>query len=85
FDQDKDGLQVMKDHYVRGGLGDSVVKARLEGILQDMLAPIRERREEFAKDRGQVLQMLKEGTMRAREVAAKTTDEVKAAIGLKHF
>jgi tryptophanyl-tRNA synthetase len=85
FDEDKEGLQAMKDHYVRGGLGDSVLKARLEGILQDMLAPIRERREEFAKDRGQVLQMLKEGTMRAREVAAKTTDEVKAAIGLKHF
>ena len=38
-----------------------------------------------AKDRGQVLQMLKEGTQKAREIAAKTTDEVKAAIGLKHF
>jgi tryptophanyl-tRNA synthetase len=85
FDEDKIGLQAMKDHYTRGGLGDSVVKARLEGILQDLLAPIRERREEYAKDRGQVLQMLKEGTQKAREIAAKTTDEVKAAIGLKHF
>src|SRR5450830_544767 len=62
FDEDKEGLQTMKDHYVRGGLGDSVVKSRLEGILQNLIAPIRERREEFAKDRGQVLQMLKEGT-----------------------
>jgi tryptophanyl-tRNA synthetase len=70
---------------VRGGLGDGVVKKRLEGILQDMLAPIRERRQEFEKDRGQVLQMLKEGTEKAREIAARTTDEVKAAIGLKHF
>ena len=85
FDTDKIALQEMKDHYVRGGLGDSKVKARLEGILQDMLAPIRARREEFAKDRGQVLQILKQGTERAREVAARTTDEVKAAIGLKHF
>ncbi|MBY0571550.1 MAG: tryptophan--tRNA ligase [Burkholderiaceae bacterium] len=85
FDEDKIGLQAMKDHYTRGGLGDSVVKARLEGILQDLLAPIRERREEYAKDRGQVLQILKEGTRKAREIAAKTTDEVKAAIGLKHF
>ncbi|MFZ6734867.1 tryptophan--tRNA ligase [Undibacterium sp. Ji42W] len=85
FDEDKAGLQEMKDHYVRGGLGDSIVKARLEGILQDMLKPIRERREEFAKDRAQVLQILKEGTRKAREIAAQTTDEVRAAIGLKHF
>ncbi|BBB60373.1 tryptophan-tRNA ligase [Undibacterium sp. KW1] len=85
FDEDKAGLQEMKDHYVRGGLGDSIVKARLEGILQDLLKPIRERREEFAKDRGQVLQVLKEGTRKAREIAAQTTDEVRAAIGLKHF
>jgi tryptophanyl-tRNA synthetase len=85
FDTDQIALQEMKDHYVRGGLGDSKVKARLEGILQDMLAPIRERRQEFEKDRGQVLQMLKQGTEKAREIAAKTTDEVKAALGLKYF
>lgn len=85
FDPDKIGLQEMKDHYVSGGLGDSKVKVRLEGILQDMLAPIRERRQEFEKDRGQVLQMLKQGTEKAREIAAKTTDEVKTALGLQYF
>jgi tryptophanyl-tRNA synthetase len=85
FDTDKEGLADMKAHYTRGGLGDSVVKKRLEGILQELLAPIRARREEFAKDRGQVLQILKEGTMRAREVAAQTTDEVKKALGLSYF
>ncbi len=85
FDTDKEGLAEMKAHYTRGGLGDSVVKKRLEGILQELLAPIRERREEFAKDRGQVLQILKEGTMKAREVAAQTTDEVKKALGLSYF
>jgi tryptophanyl-tRNA synthetase len=85
FDTEKAALEEMKAHYVRGGLGDSVVKKRLEGILQDMLAPIRARREEFARDKGQVLQMLKAGTERAREVAAKTADEVKAALGLSYF
>jgi tryptophanyl-tRNA synthetase len=75
----------MKAHYTRGGLGDSVVKKRLEGILQELLAPIRARREEFATDRGAVLQMLKEGTARAREVAARTTDEVRKALGLSYF
>ncbi len=85
FDTDKTSLQEMKDHYVRGGLGDSVVKKRLEAVLQDMLAPIRARREELAKDKGYIMQVLKEGTMRAREVAARTTDEVKAALGLNYF
>ena len=85
FDPDKAGLEEMKAHYVRGGLGDSVVKKRLEGILQDMLAPIRARRDELAQDRGYIMQMLKEGTMKAREVAARTTDEVRAALGLSYF
>ncbi|WP_374582772.1 tryptophan--tRNA ligase [Pseudoduganella sp.] len=85
FDTDKASLQEMKDHYTRGGLGDSVVKKRLEAVLQDMLAPIRARREELAKDKGYIMQVLKEGTMRAREVAARTTDEVKAALGLSYF
>ncbi len=85
FDTEKASLQEMKDHYVRGGLGDSVVKKRLEAVLQDMLAPIRARREELAKDKGYIMQVLKEGTLRAREVAARTTDEVKAALGLNYF
>ncbi|MGO4377592.1 tryptophan--tRNA ligase [Pseudoduganella sp. RAF19] len=85
FDTEKASLQEMKDHYVRGGLGDSVVKKRLEAVLQDMLAPIRARREELAKDKGYIMQVLKEGTMRAREVAAQTCDEVKAALGLSYF
>ena len=85
FDTDKASLQEMKDHYVRGGLGDSVVKKRLEAVLQDMLAPIRARREELAKDKGYIMQVLKEGTTRAREVAAQTCDEVKAALGLSYF
>ncbi|CAN7394922.1 tryptophan--tRNA ligase [Pseudoduganella sp. LjRoot289] len=85
FDTEKAALEEMKAHYVRGGLGDSIVKKRLEVVLQEMLAPIRARREEFAKDKGQVMQILKEGTAKAREVAARTADEVKAALGLSYF
>ncbi len=85
FDTDKAGLEEMKAHYMRGGLGDSIVKKRLDGVLQDLLGPIRARREEFAQDKGQVMQMLKEGTMKAREVAAGTVDEVRRALGLSYF
>ncbi|HEX9172541.1 MAG TPA: tryptophan--tRNA ligase [Telluria sp.] len=85
FDLDQVGLAEMKAHYVRGGLGDSVVKKRLEACLQELLAPIRARRELLAQDRGHVLQLLKEGTFKAREVAARTADEVKKALGLSYF
>jgi tryptophanyl-tRNA synthetase len=85
FDLDQAGLAEMKAHYQRGGLGDTVVKARLEACLQELLAPIRARREELAKDRGYIMQILKEGTYKAREVAAKTAAEVKAALGLSYF
>ncbi len=85
FDPEKAALAEMKAHYVRGGLGDSIVKKRLEVVLQEMLAPIRARREELAKDRGYIMQVLKDGTAKAREVAARTADEVKAALGLSYF
>lgn len=85
FDPDQEGLAKLKEHYVAGGLADSLVKARLETCLQDLLGPIRARRQEFGQDRAQVIQMLKEGTEKAREVAAKTMAEVKDVLGLRYF
>ena len=75
----------LKDHYRLGGLGDSVIKQHLEECLQELLAPIRQRREEYARDPAAVLAMLKEGTARARQVAAVTLSEVKAAMGLNYY
>ncbi len=85
FDTEQAALAEMKAHYVRGGLGDSIVKARLETVLQELLAPIRARREALAEDHGYIMQMLKEGTFKARSVAAQTADQVKAALGLRYF
>ena len=75
----------MKDHYSRGGLGDVKVKKRLFEVLAAELAPIRKRREEYAKDPQFVMDMLKEGTDKAREVAATTLSEVKAAMRINYF
>lgn len=85
FDTDRTGLAQMKEHYMRGGLADSVVKARLESCLQELLAPIRERRQQLEKDRTYILQVLKTGTERAREIAATTVGEIKMALGLNYF
>jgi tryptophanyl-tRNA synthetase len=44
FDPDVEAVADLKAQYRRGGLGDMVLKRRLTGILQAILAPIRERR-----------------------------------------
>lgn len=85
FDPDQAGLAELKAHYVRGGLADSLVKARLESCLQELLAPIRARREELSKDRDYLMQVLKDGTFTAREIVSRTMDEVKAVLGLRYF
>lgn len=85
FDTDKAAVAELKAHYTRGGLADSIVKKRLEAVLQEMLEPIRVRRAELASDKGYILQLLREGTEQAREVAAQTMREVRAALGLTYF
>ena len=75
----------MKEHYERGGLGDMKCKKFLNCVMQEMLAPIRTRREEFAKDKGELLNILKKGTEKAREVSDETLAQVRRAIGIDYF
>jgi len=85
FDPDKDALEEMKAHYHRGGLGDVKVKKHLIAVLESFLNPIRIRREEFAKDPTEVLNVLRHGTQGARTVAAQTMSEVRKAMGINYF
>lgn len=78
-------LQELKDHYMRGGLGDVKVKKFLNMVLQEELAPIRERRKYFEKDIPEVYQILKKGTEEARKKAAETLSEVKEAMKINYF
>ena len=85
FEPDSEKVEELKAHYRRGGLGDSVVKRVLDERLQAIIEPIRTRRREFETDRAQVLDILRRGTARAREVAGQTLSEVKGALGLSYF
>lgn len=82
FDEDHVAVEDLKARYIRGGLGDSLVKKRLEDVLQALLAPIRDRRRALARDPGHVLQVVKRGTARAREITDATLREVRTALGL---
>jgi tryptophanyl-tRNA synthetase len=85
FDPDTNRVSELKAHYQRGGLGDGVVKERLRGVLEEMLAPIRAQRADFAKDRGEVLRILRDSTLRAREVVAQNLHEARGAMGINYF
>ena len=84
-ESDQADIQAMKEHYQAGGLGDVKTKRYLLDILERELAPIRERRLEYAKDMGQVFEMLKKGSETARQAAGQTLSEVKAAMGINYF
>ncbi|MDE6793496.1 MAG: tryptophan--tRNA ligase [Muribaculaceae bacterium] len=82
---DYENLDALKAHYTRGGVGDGTVKKLLNSVLEETLAPIRERRKEFEQDIPMVYRILKEGSERAREVAARTLEEVRSAMKINYF
>lgn len=78
-------LEELKEHYRRGGLGDMKIKKLLHRILEEELAPIRARRGEYEKDIASVYEILRTGSERAREVVARTLDDVKHAMRIDYF
>lgn len=79
------GLDELKDHYKRGGLGDVKVKKFLNSVLQEELSPIRARRADYEKDIEGVYEILKNGSEAAKETAAATLAEVKHAMKIDYF
>lgn len=78
-------LDEVKAQYRAGGLGDVMVKNFLAAILNDTLEPIRQRRHELENNIPYVYEILREGSDRAREVAAQTLAEVKKAMRINYF
>lgn len=78
-------LEELKAHYRRGGLGDMKIKRFLNDILQEILAPIRERRHYYEQHIDYVYDMLEEGSKIARIKAAEVLKRVRKAIGIEYF
>ncbi|MBA7931749.1 tryptophan--tRNA ligase [Klebsiella sp. RHBSTW-00215] len=82
FHPDKTLVADMKAHYQSGGLGDRQCKNELESCLQELLAPIRERRATYIQDKGMLLELLRRGSERAHQLTQQTLHEVKRGLGL---
>lgn len=84
FDPNESEVQALKDQYRAGGLGDVKLKRRLIDLLEVFIAPIRERREELAKDPHYVMNVLLNGTEKALQVAEQTMYDVRKAMLLDY-
>lgn len=85
FDKNTEEVAKLKAQYTQGGLGDVQIKRRLIGVLEELIAPIREKRKEYEQHPEIVRQILEDGTHKAREVAKQTLRDVKNAIGINYF
>lgn len=78
-------LDALKEHYQRGGLGDVKIKRFLNAVLEEELAPIRERRLAFGNRIPEIYEMLRRGSEEAQKVAAETLADVKRAMRINYF
>ena len=85
FDPDKAEVEDLKRRYREGTVADVEVKSRLLAVLEDFLAPIRERRKELAARPRLVDELLSAGSERGRREAAETLREVRHAMKLDYF
>lgn len=85
FCKDKEKVEELKAQYRQGGLGDVKIKKFLIEVLEEELAPIRERRRYYEERIDEVYDILEAGCKKARAVASETLKRVRKAIGIEYF
>ena len=78
FNPNRTEVEELKNRYRVGKVGDVEVKERLVAVLEEFLAPIRERRDSI-KD-AEIEGLLQSGAKKARAVAQETLADVRAAL-----
>jgi tryptophanyl-tRNA synthetase len=75
-------LESVRSQYSNGGLGYKEAKEMLLEDILDLVRPMRERREMYARDMNAVVEILHKGNEKARAVANKKMELVRANIGV---
>jgi tryptophanyl-tRNA synthetase len=84
FAHDQNIIIDLKRQYTEGGLGDVKLKNYLLEILNGILTPIRNKRNDLAKHKGDILKTLYRGSENARIIATQTLNNVRNAIGVNY-
>ena len=85
FLPDYQSLDELKAHYRQGGLGDVIVKKFLNNVVQAELRPIRERRKAWEQRLLEVYEILRTGSEKAEQTAARTLSAVRSAMKIDYF
>lgn len=78
-------LHELKAAYAAGGIADMKCKKLLNSVLNKILEPIRARRHEFEQDIPEIYNILRKGSVTARETATQTMDEIRTAMQINYF
>ena len=84
FNPDKDEVEDLKARYRAGKVGDVEVKTKLATAINNVLEPIRERREQALARPGYIRDVLVAGSKKAQGVARQTMERVREAVKLKY-
>ena len=77
FNPDKEWVKMAEDRYRNGDIGDVECKRKLIDVLVELVEPMRQRRLTFEQDKEQALQILREGSEKARSITGETLQEAK--------
>ena len=75
-------LEEFKDRYKRGKIGDVEVKDSLVRNINNFLDPIRQKRSEILRNKSEILDIIIEGSKRARDATRKNLELIKEAMSL---
>ncbi|WP_028549123.1 tryptophan--tRNA ligase [Paenibacillus sp. UNC451MF] len=80
-----EGQQEIHESCSKGRIGCADCKKLIIGSMNELLEPIRERREKYAVKQGFIDEMLMSGTEQARAIAKETMLEVREAMNIQYF
>ncbi|MBN2040094.1 MAG: tryptophan--tRNA ligase [Spirochaetes bacterium] len=81
---DNDMTEVLRQKYLKGGIGYGEVKKQLFGLIWEYFAEAREKRNQMQNDIGEIHKILEKGSEKTREIAIKTLENVKKKVGLAY-
>lgn len=82
FNKNKEEVEELKIRYRAGKVGDVEVKQKLTRAINELLDPIREKRNFYEKRLHDVRDILRQGTSRAKEIAGKNMEDIVSHMGL---
>jgi tryptophanyl-tRNA synthetase len=82
FNKNKEEVEELKIRYRAGKVGDVEVKQKLTRAINELLEPIREKRNFYEKRLHDVRDILRQGTSRAKEIAGKNMEDIVSHMGL---